>query len=274
MRFRRVLPPLLAAAVMLVVASSARAGGSWLEPDRRAYVAGDVATLRGVFSMTGSLEGRLSDGPYVGYLLEEWQWIERGRIPAGAIRLGELRIVRADGRHPTHAVVTFEIPSVPTGWYHVGYCNDPCTVDGIGDLVGGDRFVVAPTRVEGLAIVRIDRLATRVANVRHDVVARTRDERERLERALEARNGALDLAEARISQIQAELVRAAPSLGGSAGRPLARPSSVTWWIALLACIAGLGAGLAIPRRRIEPEILVPDTIPDDLEERAPIRLPR
>ncbi|MGH2637634.1 MAG: hypothetical protein ACRDHU_16005, partial [Actinomycetota bacterium] len=266
MRARRLLPLLIVGAIL--APAPAYAGGSWLEPDRRAYVPGDAATFRGSFSLSGSLEGRIADGPYVAYLLEAGRWLRPGGIPAGAIRLGELRIVRSNGPHPTRAVVSFEVPDVPTGWYHLGYCNQPCTVDGIGDLVGGDRFVVAPTRAEGLAIVRVDGLAGRVAAVRHRVVARTRQERTRLEQALEGRTRQLQAAQTEVVALRTALRETGPVI-----EPLV-PSgpSVTWWIALLAGLAGLGAGLALGRRRSDPMFVVPDTVPDDLEDRTPVPL--
>lgn len=261
---RRLLPPLLVLSTALVTAGPAHAGGSWLETDRRAYVPEDFATLRGRFDMRGSLDGRLADGPYVAYLLAEAQQLERGRVPEGAIRLGEIRIVRSDSSYPTRAVVTFAVPQVPTGWYHVGYCNEPCTVDGIGDLIGSGRFVIAPTRAEGRAMVRIDRLAARVHVARQRVVARTRPERKRLEGELADRTELLRLSQARVSELAT-----APVV-----RVVTTPEpSVTWWIALLACVVGLVVGLAVGRRRIEPSIVVPDTVPDDLEDRE-LALPR
>lgn len=270
MRFRRALLPLLVVAIVSPWAVPARAGGSWLETDRRAYVPADIATLHGRFDMSGSLDGKLVDGPYVAYLLHEGRWIQRGRVPGGAM-LGEIRITRSDSSYPTRAVVTFEVPQVPTGWYHVGYCNEPCTVDGIGDLIGSGRFVVAPTRAEGRAMVRIDRLEARVDVVRQRVVARTRAERKRLEDQLVDRTELLQLSQVRASELAAELGRLP---GSVAAAPVVREPSVTWWIALLACGVGLVAGLGIGRRRLEPRIVVPDTVPDDLEGREATRLSR
>ncbi|MGH2659857.1 MAG: hypothetical protein ACRDHS_09375 [Actinomycetota bacterium] len=60
---------------LAVPTGPAAAGGSWLVPDRRAYVPGDRALLRGSFS-TGSLEGRISDGPFFAYLLPQGRWID------------------------------------------------------------------------------------------------------------------------------------------------------------------------------------------------------
>jgi hypothetical protein len=68
------------------------------------------------------------------YLLPQNTSIEDMRVPEAAIRLGELRIVR-DKSYGKRASVTFTVPDVPTRWYYVSYCNDPCTVNGIGDLV-------------------------------------------------------------------------------------------------------------------------------------------
>jgi hypothetical protein len=50
-------------------------------------------------------------------------------------------------------------------------------------------------------------------------------------------------------------------------------TSVTWWIALLACVLGLGAGVAIGRRRSNGAFALPDTVPDDLDPREPALRP-
>ena len=65
MRVRRAILPAAVAAAVLASTAPASAGGSWLEPDRRAYVPSETATLRGWFDLRGSLTGTLSDGPYV-----------------------------------------------------------------------------------------------------------------------------------------------------------------------------------------------------------------
>lgn len=180
MRRTRSIPAVLLAGLVALAlpAGPASAGGSWLVPDRRAYVPGDRALLRGHFS-NGSLEGRISDGPYFAYLLPHGRWIHGSDIPGTAIRLGELRIVRGDGRYPKRARAEFMVPEVARGIYHVAYCNDSCTLDGIGDLIGSSSFAIAPTRAEGRLMVRVARLESMVRIVAQRVHARAREERKR-----------------------------------------------------------------------------------------------
>ena len=251
---------LLALSTLLVTSQPASAGGSWLRPDRNAYVPGELATVRGSFSR-GSLEGTFADGPYVAYLLREGRsMLGTVRVPAAAIRLGELRIIRSDGRSGLRAIATFRVPDVTVGWYHVDYCNDPCTVDGIGDLIGSSRFVIAPTRLEGQHIVVVDRLEQRMAGVRRDVAIRTRGEREKLERALEARTVELGEADARTAILETQL----------ANRPVEQASQdrilVPGWAVVVLAMALVAAAVVLARRRA-PAFVVPDTVPDDLLER-------
>jgi hypothetical protein len=141
----------------------ALAGGSWLSPERSAYVPGESAAFHGVFS-SGSLEGRIADGPYFAYLLPQNRWIEHLKVPTSAISLGEIMIDHM-GEHLFRARVEFEVPAVPTGMYHIGYCNAPCTVNGIGDLIGGESIAIGATRTEARLSIVTQRLRAKVASV-------------------------------------------------------------------------------------------------------------
>lgn len=263
---RRLATALVLLSIVLVPAVPASVGGSWVYPDRGAYVPGDLARLHGSFSLRGSLEGSIADGPYVADLLPEGTWIGSTRVPADAIRLGELRISRAEGTHPTRAVVTFTVPDVPAGWYHVGYCNQPCTVNGIGDLIGSWRFVVAPTRSEGRRLRQVDRLEHRIDSALRKAHAHARVEQNKLERALEARSTALDEARRRIAALESTLANR-PVGQASQGRTL-----VAGWAGVVLAVALVAAALIVARRRT-PAFDVPDTVPDDLvdRERVPTR---
>jgi hypothetical protein len=255
----------VAMAIALIPTGHASAGGSWLYPDRNVYEPGDVSRVHGSFG-TGSLEGTLADGPYVAYLLPENAWIEDTRVPEAAIRLGELRIVR-DESYSKSASVTFTVPDVPTGWYSVAYCNEPCTVDGIGDLIGSQGFVIAPTRREGRYILEVDRLEARVDSVRQQVVARTRAERKELERALRARAAELAGAQARVAELQVDLARLRAREGD-------RPIVPGWAVGVLA-VAIIAAVFVVRRARrpwvVDPKVTIPDTVPDELAQKESTR---
>lgn len=255
----------VAMAIALIPTGHVSAGGSLLYPDRDVYEPGDVSRVHGSFG-SGSLEGTLADGPFVAYLLPQNAWIEETRMPEAAIRLGELRIVR-DESYGKRASVTFTVPDVPTGWYSVGYCNEPCTIDGIGDLIGSQGFVIAPTRREGRYIVEVDRLEARVDSVRQRVVARTRAERKELERALQARAAELADAQARVAELQADLARLRAREGD-------RPIVPGWAVGVLV-VAIIAAVFIVRRARrpwvVVPNVTIPDTVPDELAHRESTR---
>jgi hypothetical protein len=204
MRSRRsVIIVTLALLTIPALAGPAPAGGSWLAPERSAYVPAEIAVLRGDFG-NGSLEGRIADGPFVAYLLPQNRWINDQVVPGSAIRLGELTIVRMS-EHLFHARVEFEVPSVPTGMYHIQYCNEPCTVNGIGDLIGGEPIAIGATRVEARLLILTQRLRWKVdaaaARARQQVLT----ERKRSQEALSQRAHDLRAAEARVGELAGEL---------------------------------------------------------------------
>ena len=231
---------------------------------RRAYGVRETATFRGSFSMSGSYEGRLSDGPYIAYLAPIGIYtLEHPR----ALRLGEIQMVRSE-RWGMVASITFAVPEVPTGLYHLIYCNEPCTVNGIGDLMGGDAFYVAPTYREAALLARVDRLSWRLAEARQN----TRQERrtaETFDHRLDAQRHELAEAEVRVATLEAQLaeVRASAANADAPRTPLV-PGSALIAAAVLVAVGSVMAATIVRRRRM-PEFVVPDTIPDDIETREP-----
>ena len=249
---------------MLVPATPARAGGSLIE-GRRAYGVRETATFRGSFSMSGSYEGRLSDGPYIGYLAPvDIYDIDHPRT----IRLGEIQMRRSAGWGMI-ASITFVVPNVATGQYHLMYCNDPCTVNGIGDLMGGGPFYIAPTHMEAVFLARLDRMASRVDSARTYGRVRTRAAVRAIERQLEISMEELAAAQARIVTLErsfAELRAASPR---QEDRPAPLVPSWALLAASLVVAVSLVGSTAIMRRRRVPPLIVPDTISDELETGEP-----
>jgi hypothetical protein len=246
-------------ALALALPSPAFAGGSWIE-GQRAYGVGQPATFSGSFSMHGSLEGTLADGPYVAYLAP----VEISSVDHPlAIRVGEIQITRSEG---ATASVAFTVPDVHTGKYHLIYCNEPCTVDGIGDLIGGEAFYIAPSYQEAALLARVERLEWRLAEARRN----TRQERRKsdsLQQRLDARERDLANSTATVATLETELAEAS----ASAAREMATERSLAPGWALIVAAALLTVGVvaagAIIRRRRTPNFIVPDTIPDEFETR-------
>lgn len=245
-------------AIALVPATPARAGGAVMQPDRSAYLPGEVAIVYGSFSKNGAYEGTLADGPYIAYLLPVGAWIEGTRVPDVAIALGELVIGHPTDSSYPRAAVRFAVPEVPAGLYHVEYCNDPCTVEGIGDLMGSSEFAIAATRLEAASIRRIDRLEERIGSVRRSAHRRERNEQAKLERELDARTDDLEMARSRVVGLEAQLARLRDQ--GDERSPV--PG---WGIVLIS--TALVAAAFIVRRARRSSVEVPDTIPPELVDR-------
>jgi hypothetical protein len=173
----------------------ASAGGSWIAPERSAYVLGDIAVVGGSFG-SGSHEGRIDDGPFIAYLLPATRWITNRKVPEIAIPLGELRITGSGGFF--RARVEFRVPDVPGGLYHVQYCNDPCTVDGIGDLIGSDSFAIGATRTEARLLIQVQRLRWKIDEAAYRARAEASDEIRRVKLELRTARGQLAIAEDRV----------------------------------------------------------------------------
>jgi hypothetical protein len=226
----------------LAMAGPASAGGSWIAPERPTYVPGDIGLVRGSFS-SGSLEGRLADGPYYAYLLTRNVWIQRHRVPPAAIRLGVLEIARTSS-HGFSARVEFVVPNVESGMYHIGYCNDPCTVDGIGDLAGSEPFAVAATREGSRLVLRNERLGQTVARI---TLGRQRlaTKVARLDRELGAIGAQLSAARARADHLVGALAEARGGI--DAERARVRDA---WSMAAIAlCLAVASTTVTIARAR-------------------------
>jgi hypothetical protein len=235
-----------------VLAGPATAGGSWLAPERSAYVPAEIAVFLGDFS-SGSLEGRIADGPFVAYLLPLGRWINDQVVPASAIPLGELTIVRMS-KHLFHARVEFEVPNVPTGMYHIQYCNEPCTVNGIGDLEGGESVAIGATRLEARLLILTQRLRWKVDAAADEARQHLLTERERSQEALSERMYELRAAEARVSELARELAEARRALR-------IERSSLPWGPVAGALLPGLGllvvlivVATRLRRARIDAEL--------------------
>jgi hypothetical protein len=246
----------LAGAMLAFPIGRASAGGSWLDFDRPFYAVGEVASGRETFG-SGALHGRVSDGPYYAYLVASPRWFKTpGRIPGYAIPIGPMTITGSN-RHGWVARVDFIVPHVATGRYTIQYCNDPCTVDGLGDLAGGSLFI-GQTVEEARLGWEVERLEFQVDSLKTQRI-RLSDRVATLKR---------ELADAESASSEQPALRVIPTPTDLAQSD--RPLVPGWAIVLLAAAVAAGAMLVLRRRRL---LAIPDTVPPELVEEVVAQVP-
>lgn len=275
MHTRRILLPLLVTAV-LAPAVPAGAGGWDSLVFREDQIVGEVATIRQRF-FAGELQGTgpLDGGPYHAYLLPEsrggeFAAIEPPNVPNDAIRLGTLSVsgpvIDDDGYPYGVASLSFVVPDVPTGQYRIGFCDDPCVHSKVGWLASA-FITIVHTRYESVLLRQAELEQRRVTALRRDVRLAERDAEEIRSTLAETR---AELRTLEREQAGATTPSERASVAPVATATRAPEVSVTWWIALVSSLLGLVAGTALGRRsRAAQSPVVPDTVPENLEEREP-----
>lgn len=236
------------AAVLLLPATSAWAGGmSSFRFDDPYVVVGETVTGRATFYTEARGTGRIENGPWHAYLIPEGGWIEPPDIPAAAVQLGPIAI--EDGGHGrATASITFTVPDVTLGSYHLGLCNVPCTESFVGDL-GGGWLSIARTD-EGAALLQgLDRAEQDLRRVRYRLARRIRTAERPLENLtdrVDAMEGSIEL---RLAQMENRL---------RASLAEDRESSQTPWVTPLFAAAVLLAVVLLLRRGRRPR---PEPVP-------------
>ncbi|MGH2653985.1 MAG: hypothetical protein ACRDHV_06510 [Actinomycetota bacterium] len=228
------------AAVLLLPATSAWAGGMSTLGFQDEYVTvGETVTGRTRFYTKARGTGRIENGPWHAYLIQAGSWIEPPSIPEGAIDLGPIAIEdQGDGR--ALASITFTVPDVTTGSYHLGLCNVPCNESYVGDL-GGGWLTIARTE-EGASLLRsLDRTEGQVHRIRYRLARRITD----LERPLDVLESRLDeldgSIELRLDELESRLRQS---------RAVERePSGAPWVTSLFAAAVVAAAALLLRRGR-------------------------
>jgi len=231
---------------VLPTAPASAGGGSWISPDRSAYLPAEVAVFQGRF-WEGSDEVRLEKGPFVAYLLPNSRWINGLRVPGAAIPVGELTITRIDGG-VFRARVAFRVPDVPTGLYRIDYCNDPCTVRWLGDLVGSEFFAIGSTRTEGRLLLQAEDLRFKIREAAYHARQRAADQIRGLKQDLRAAAGREAFAEVRVGELTETLRTTRRALEAERSN-VAKRSVIVGGLILAALALLVLLGVAIKRLR-------------------------
>jgi len=232
-----------AALVLLAVPPAAAGGVSEFEFPRRVYTPGEVAVGRTAFDAHLRGQPRIQDGPFHAYLLPEGRWIDPPRIQAGAVRVGVVRFTgpNLEGTwFDRVAVVRFVVPDLPSGFWEVGICNDPCRDSMVGDLYGG-QIAVMRTPLEGRLLYWSRRLGWRLDEARVDARRAERRLEEAESRAAAARAG-LEEARAAMARLQERNADLRARLLGASAEPGAP------WLPWALLPVALGAGAVLGRR--------------------------
>ena len=153
-------------AMVLVSSSGAAAnGGAYLQFDRTYYVAGDEGHGVTYVSPAGK-EHLLDEGPFHVFALPRGVSLREGHpIPPTAIRLGTVTVTEEDGSYEFET--NFIVPDLDPGWYEVGVCNEPCTISGFRESLGGSLSIVE-TRREAQLLTANDRLRGQLFGARRE----------------------------------------------------------------------------------------------------------
>jgi hypothetical protein len=219
--------------------------------------------------------------PTTPILVPGYRWFPKpGRVPDYAIPLGPIAITPATGNYCCwKAALTFKVPELSPGRYSIDYCNDPCTVDGVGDLVGGS-FWIAASEEQARLLSRIERLEAKAEGLQR-VKQKLRKVEGKLLEAQEDRANLLSRLRAAaieeaslLSQLRAATVENASAPDGARNTTPGNRSSPWLPAAAMALLLLVAAWY---RLRLAPN-RIPDRVPDELvkellEDQVPSRQP-
>jgi hypothetical protein len=249
---RRFLGAMLACALLLGTAADATAnGGAYLEFDRTHYLPGDAGVATTYVSVPRRKAHLFDRGPFYLFAVPNGMSLLEGQpIPSGAIRLGTVTIEEEKDQY--ELVAEFNVPEIGPGFYEIGVCNDPCTISGFRESLGG-RISIVETRREAELLTHNAELRGRLFGVRREA--------RRAERRLEAAEGELetqltfgaserDRMTAQIERLQTQLAAARER----AAAPLGRVPFDPWVVGAIPLVALVAAVLAFRRRRMLPAL--------------------
>ena len=143
----------------------------------------------------------------------------------------------------------FIVPDLDPGWYEIGVCNDPCTISGFRESLGGSLAIVE-TRQEAQLLTANDRLRGQLFGARREA--------RRAERRLADVEGELETqlafgSEERID-LAAEIDRLETQLASARSRAAAtgRTPFDPWLVGAILLVTLVIAVLAFRRQRILP----------------------
>jgi hypothetical protein len=236
-------------AMVLVSPSGAAAnGGAYLEFDRTYYLAGDEGHGVTYVSLPARKEHLLDEGPFHVFALPRGVSLREGYpIPPTAIPLGAAAVTGEDGSYEFET--DFIVPDLDAGWYEIGVCNDPCTISGFRESLGGSLAIVE-TRREAQLLTANDRLRGQLFGARREA--------RRAERRLEEVEGQLETqlafgSEERI-ELAAEIDRLETQLASARSRvaETGRTPFDPWLVGAILLVTLAIAVLAFRRRRMLP----------------------
>lgn len=235
--------------MVLVSRSGAAAnGGAYLEFDRTFYVAGDAGHGVTYVSLPARKEHLLDEGPFHVFALPRGVSLREGiPIPSTAIRLGTLTVTEEDGSY--EFATDFVVPDLDPGWYEIGVCNDPCTISGFRESLGGSLSIVE-TRREAQLLTANGRLRSQLFGARREA--------RRAERRLTEVEGELDTQLAfggeERTELAAEIARLEAQLASARSRAAetGRTPFDPWLVGAILLVTLAIAVLAFRRRRMLP----------------------
>ena len=237
--------------MVLVSPSGAAAnGGAYLQFDRTYYVAGDEGHGVTYVSLPARKEHLLDEGPFHVFALPRGVSLREGHpIPPAAIRLGTVAVIEEDESYEVET--DFIVPDLDPGWYEIGVCNDPCTISGFRESLGGSLAIVE-TRREAQLLTANDRLRGQLFGAHREV--------RRAERRLANVEGELETQLAFGSQerieLAAEIDRLETQLASARSREVetGRTPFDPWLVGAILLVTVAIAVLAFRRRRMLPAV--------------------
>jgi predicted aminopeptidase len=238
----------IGAMVLLSPSGAAANGGAYVEFDRTFYVAGDEGHGVTYVSLPAGKEHLLDEGPFHLFALPRGASLREGHpIPSSAIRLGTVTVTEEDGSYEFET--DFIVPDLDPGWYEIGVCNDPCTISGFRESLGGS-FSIVETRREAQLMTANGRLRGQLAGAR---VEARRAER-RLAEAEDELEAQLAFGGEERTELAAEIDRLQTQLASARSRAAhtGRTPFDPWLVGAILLVTLVIAVLAFRRGRMVP----------------------